>query len=260
MHRHGGVHGRTGRFISETSEYFTATALFTEHLRMNSRNLSKMQNASHACRICLVRHGETAWNAERRLQGQLDIPLNETGLAQAAATAVRLKALGLDFSALYVSDLQRTRQTAEAISRLHALDGRPEPRLRERHYGIFQGLTYAEAEQHHPELYRRFAARDPEFAFAGHGESLIAFAARTSAALNEIAARHAGQAVLAVTHGGVLDIAHRLTSGAALNAPRDFPIPNAALIWIERTDGTWHLLAWADESHLGEALDELPNA
>ncbi|ENO85285.1 histidine phosphatase family protein [Thauera linaloolentis] len=219
-----------------------------------------MQNLSNSCRICLIRHGETAWNAERRLQGHLDIPLNETGLAQAEAVARRLQAFGQGFAALYCSDLQRARQTAAAITHRHALEAIQDGRLRERHYGLFQGLTYGEAEQCHPELYRRFKAREPEFGFPEHGESLGAFSARVHAALHDIADHHAGQAVLVVTHGGVLDIVHRLASGEPLSTPRDFPIPNAALNWVEHTNGAWRLLAWADEGHLGGALDELPNA
>lgn len=214
--------------------------------------------SARACRLCLVRHGETAWNTERRLQGHIDIPLNDNGLAQAEATARSLH--GAAFAALYSSDLQRARQTAAAITRHHGLDAAPDQRLRERHYGFFQGLTYEEAARRHPEFYRRFKARDPELAFPECGESLGTFAARVRAALNEIAARHAGDTVLVVTHGGVLDIAHRLATGKPLDSARDFAIPNAALNWIEHEAGHWRLLAWADERHLQAALDELPNA
>ena len=213
-----------------------------------------------SCRICLVRHGETAWNAERRLQGHLDIPLNDIGLMQAAATAIRLRGLEHPFSALYCSDLMRARQTAAAIASRQSLAMLADPRLRERHYGMFQGLTYDEAERQHPEFYRRFKAREPDFGVPRQGESLTGFSTRVGAALGDIASRHAGQAVLVVTHGGVLDIARRLATGMALELPRDFPIPNAALNWIEHTGDGWRLLAWAQEEHLGMALDELPNA
>jgi len=114
-----------------------------------------------ATRFCLVRHGETAWNTERRLQGHLDIPLNDTGRAQAAATA---DALADDrFHALYTSDLARAQDTAQALA---ARIERPVAQitaLRERHYGIFQGLTYDEAMTRHPEIcisrWRRKSAR-----------------------------------------------------------------------------------------------------
>lgn len=214
-------------------------------------------SASSECTICLVRHGETPWNAERRLQGHLDIELNTNGLAQAQRTAHSLA--GQRFAAIYSSDLQRARQTADAIAGRCAQPVHAEPRLRERHYGAFQGLTYEEAETRFPEAFARFKAREPEFPFPGEGESLIGFAARIHAALGAIAARHAGTQVLVVTHGGVLDIAHRLATGKALTATRDFAIANAALNWIAHRDGEWRLIAWADERHLQSALDELPN-
>jgi probable phosphoglycerate mutase len=209
-------------------------------------------------RLCLVRHGETAWNAERRLQGHLDLPLNETGLVQAEATAASLR--GHQFAAFYCSDLVRARQTAAAAERLLDLVPALEPDLRERHYGAFQGLTYEEARGRFPEAYARFDAREPGFAFPDGGESLAGFAARIRAALERFAARHAGQSVLIVSHGGVLDIAHRLATGKALEAPRDFVIPNAALNWITYDNGAWDLVAWADRRHLEQSRDELSNA
>jgi probable phosphoglycerate mutase len=209
-------------------------------------------------RICLVRHGETDWNAERRLQGHIDVPLNATGLAQARATAANLAEHG--FIAVYTSDLQRARQTAAEAARALDLEPQPEPRLRERRYGKFEGLTYAEAKSRYPEGYQRFHERDPSYAFGEEGESLEDFAARIRAALETLAERHAGEQILVVTHGGVLDIAHRLTSGKSISCARDFDIPNAALNWIEYTGEGWRLLAWAEQAHLTDARDELPNA
>ncbi len=211
-----------------------------------------------ATRLCLVRHGETDWNAERRLQGHLDIPLNTVGERQARATAASLAAER--FAAVYTSDLLRARQTAAAI----CAAGHPPPladaRLRERHYGLFQGLTYAEAETRHPQAYARFHAREPDFAFPGSGESLSAFAARIDAVLADLAHRHAGSQLLIVCHGGVLDIVHRLATGKALQPPRDFVIPNAALNWIVHDAQGWRLQAWAEQRHLDGARDELANA
>jgi probable phosphoglycerate mutase len=209
-------------------------------------------------RLCLVRHGETAWNAQRRLQGHLDVPLNDTGHAQARATAARLT--GHAFAAVYCSDLARARQTADAAARALAMTPVATAALRERHYGAFQGLTYAEARARFPAEYDRFAAREADFAFPHGGESLSGFADRVAAALREIAERHAGAQVLVVTHGGVLDVAHRLATGKPLEAARDFAIPNAALNWIAFAAGRWQLLAWADADHLALARDELPNA
>ena len=209
-------------------------------------------------RLCLVRHGETAWNVERRLQGHTDIPLNETGLAQARATAASLAAE--HFDAAYSSDLTRARQTADAIAARCGLTPGFDASLRERNFGAFQALTYDEARARFPHDYHRFETRDPEFTFPDGGENLREFAERIRCTLEGIARRHRGGRVLIVTHGGVLDIAHRIATGKSLQAPRDFTIPNAALNWIAWNGETWSLIAWAEQRHLGRALDELPNA
>jgi len=211
-----------------------------------------------SARLCLVRHGETAWNADRRLQGHLDVPLNEIGHVQALATAASLA--GQHFAGFYSSDLRRAQQTAAAAVSTVGVEATLEPELRERHYGAFQGLTYGEARERFPDDYARFDAREPDFAFPGGGESLRNFATRIHRVLRRIAKSHAGQQTLIVTHGGVLDIVHRFATGASLDAPRDFKIPNAALNWIEFNGESWRLIAWADLRHLESARDELPNA
>ena len=208
-------------------------------------------------RFCVVRHGETGWNAERRLQGHVDIPLNATGEAQALATAQLLS--GHAFDAAYTSDLRRAADTAAAIcaSRRPAS---PRADLRERHYGIFQGLTYTEAETRHPEAYAHFEARTPDEPIPGGGESLTRFQARIRAAFDAMADAHAGQTVLVVAHGGVLDILNRMARQRPLEEPRDFKIPNAALNWLRRAPEGWSIEAWAQEAHLPGARDELPNS
>lgn len=209
-------------------------------------------------RICLIRHGETDWNAARRLQGHVDTPLNAVGQGQALATAALLAGQG--FQALYTSDLLRARQTAAAAAAACALTPQAEPRLRERHYGLFQGLTYDQAAVKHPEDYRRLHERELHFSPPGAGESLRAFAIRIQGILEDLASRHPGASILLVTHGGVLDIAHRLASRLPLESPRNFPIPNAALNWLEYSAGDWRLLEWARQEHLQSPRDELPRA
>ncbi len=211
----------------------------------------------HLTRLCLVRHGETAWNAERRLQGHLDIPLNENGERQAESTCDALAPLRFD--AIYSSDLSRARATAEPAARRLGSTPKPLPGLRERHYGVFQGLTYEQARQQHPEAYALFEQRDPDFTFPGGGESLAGFQSRVINTLQAIAQAHRGEQILVVTHGGVLDIVHRQCTGKPLHTPRDFEIPNAALNWIAIGEARWDLIAWADRSHLHHTRDELPN-
>jgi len=205
-----------------------------------------------SARICLVRHGETAWNAEGRVQGQTDVPLNELGHAQARAVAQALA--GERFAALYTSDLTRVRQTARPAAERLGLVPCAESRLRERHYGMFETLTYREAKERFPADYARFRERDPDFDFAG-GESLSAFNARALACVAAIAARHAGAAVLVFTHGGVLEMVYRRAAGMPLSSARDFEIPNAALNWVEIGAEHWRVHAWAERGHLEVASD-----
>jgi probable phosphoglycerate mutase len=206
--------------------------------------------------LVLIRHGETSWNAEGRVQGQTDVPLSDVGHAQARALA---DALGDErFAAIYSSDLLRVRQTADPVARRLGLPVRLDERLRERHYGMFETLTYAEVKVRFPEEYARFRAHDPEFDFRG-GEALRGFFERSVRCLAEIAGRHAGEDVLVFTHGGVLDMAFRHANRLGLAAKRDFEIPNAALNRIEITGDAWTVLAWAERAHLESALDDLPD-
>jgi 2,3-bisphosphoglycerate-dependent phosphoglycerate mutase len=207
-----------------------------------------------AARLCMVRHGETAWNAEGRVQGQLDIPLSAAGLAQAQSVAAALPSGR--FSALYSSDLARVRQTAQPAAEKLGLEVRVEACLRERHYGAFQGLTYVQAKESLPADYARFKAKDPQFAF-GSGESLSDFFARAMQCIGAIAMRHDGEEVLVFTHGGVLEMAYRHASGCGLSSPRRCELPNAALNWIEVGEREWTVLGWADCAHLAAALDDL---
>ncbi len=203
----------------------------------------------------MVRHGETAWNAEGRVQGQTDVPLSATGEAQARAVAAALA--GERFSVLYSSDLARVRQTAAPTAAALGLAVRLDARLRERHYGKFETYTYAEVRERLPQDFARFKAKDPDYDF-GSGESLRAFNARALECVGEIAARHAGETVLVFTHGGVLEMVHRHVLGSGLQAPRDFEIPNAALNWIDIGAHGWRVTAWAEVGHLARSLDDLP--
>jgi probable phosphoglycerate mutase len=216
-----------------------------------------MQEIPTTTRICLVRHGETEWNAERRIQGQIDIALNAHGLRQAAGAGRWLQKAGI--SALYSSDLKRARMTAEVIGQALGLTATLVPEMRERRYGIFEGLTYAEAAEKHPEGYAAFEGRNAHYNFE-NGESLVDMFVRVSGKLQDIAARHQGQHVVVVVHGGVLDIINRFVRANPLEVPRDFLIPNAGLNWVSCVDGRWHIDSWGETAHLeAAALDELPS-
>jgi probable phosphoglycerate mutase len=207
-------------------------------------------------RLCLIRHGETAWNAEGRVQGQLDIPLSATGLAQAAAVSVALK--GESFDAIYSSDLVRVRQTAQPSANMLKKQPLLDERLRERHYGVFQSITYVEAKERFPEDYARFRSKDLDFDFET-GESLRGFDERVLVFFRELLESRKGQNLLVFTHGGVLEILYRHATGRGLTTPRDFEIPNAALNRLTY-NGEWRIDAWADVHHLSVTLDDLPDA
>lgn len=208
------------------------------------------------CELILVRHGETAWNRERRLQGHIDVPLNDEGLWQARAVA---RALAIERpDVLYSSDLIRARQTAEAIAHATGLPLVQEPRLRERNYGVFEGVPMAELPQRFPREYDEWRRRVPEAVIEG-AETLVAFSARVEAILQTLAQRHAGQTVVVVTHGGFLDAAYRVTTGVGIVQERRWDLLNASINRIRHEGGHWVLRAWADVEHLqaAGALDEL---
>ena len=209
--------------------------------------------------IVLIRHGVTDWNQDRRFQGQIDIALNAAGLRQAEMTAARfaIDATLADIAAVHSSDLARASQTAEPIARRLGLPMQLDASLRERHYGVFQGLTGEEIVRRHPEAWKRWLAREPGYELPGGGESLVDFHARVERALEGLVARYRSRTVVAVAHGGVLDCAFRIASGLALEAARHHDLFNASLNRIEHDGERFRLVHWGDISHLGEALDDV---
>ncbi len=197
--------------------------------------------------IYAVRHGETDWNRAGRFQGQIDIPLNAAGQHQAVRLARRLA--DTPFKAIYCSDLARARETVAPLATLHGLKVEAEVRLRERSYGVFEGLTRAEIAQRHPVEYLRWLERDPDFVIPG-GESMRGFSKRALAVVREIAARHARDSVLILTHGGVLDVIYREALGLPLGKARSWKIDNAALNQVRVEAGRIGIVAWADRAHL----------
>ncbi len=205
-------------------------------------------------RICFVRHGETDWNVEKRIQGHIDIGLNETGRAQALAMA--FNAAHVSFKAIYSSDLVRAHETAKALAERENVEIKLLPQLRERHYGIFQGITAAEGAERYPEAYKHYMARDAGYHFET-GESMTQLVARVSEAVDWMVRHHGGQTIAAVTHGGVLDILFRKATGRPLHTPRDFKIPNCGLNWFHFDGQGWHLESWGDRHHLTSVLVEV---
>ena len=200
--------------------------------------------------VIIVRHGQTEWNLKLVRQGHLDSPLTEKGVAQANALAQRLAQE--KFTALYSSDLGRAVQTARLIANATGHRIITDQRLRERHLGIFQGLSGEEIRKRFPEEYRCHRTMGPTYIIPG-GESVEQQVARNIGYLNEIAEKHSGEAIVVVSHGGVLSGLFRHTFSIPFEAPRRFEFTNAGLNVFVYDQGNWFLQTWGDVSHL--ALD-----
>lgn len=210
----------------------------------------------NATRILAIRHGETAWNVDTRIQGQLDIGLNDIGRWQAERVGQALR--DEDLAAIYSSDLMRAFETAQAIARHHAqsrqLSVVGHVGLRERHFGHLQGQTWAEIETGWPEDAKLWRGRDPHWSPLG-GESLTALRARISASVNALASQHLGEQIVLVAHGGVMDALYRLATNQAIEAPRSWHLGNAAINRLLWTPQGLSLVGWGDVSHFDDASD-----
>lgn len=198
--------------------------------------------------LVIVRHGETEWNRERRIQGyHADSALTAAGEAQAAALAGRLAREGID--ALFASDLGRTRSTAHPIGQATGVAPVHDPGLRERSYGIFEGRTFAEIQEHYPAEYGRIMARDPDYAAPG-GESALQFRDRVLATLERIAVNCLGKRAAVVTHQGVLGVLYRHALDLPLDSTQRPPMLNASCNHFRYCSGRWIVESWCDVTHL----------
>jgi 2,3-bisphosphoglycerate-dependent phosphoglycerate mutase len=205
--------------------------------------------------LILVRHGVTAWNLEKRFQGQIDTPLSELGHEQAERTADAL--MGEPVSSLYTSDLLRAQQTAIPISENLGLPLLADISLRERHFGKFEGKRHVELQEESADDYARWKARDLDFDFGGDGgEPLTRFAKRVEMALAQVIKRSIAQtagdvkSILVVTHGGVIDVAHYLATKSPLNQAREHAIENCSINRIGWDGKQFHLISWGELDHL----------
>jgi broad specificity phosphatase PhoE len=180
----------------------------------------------HIKSVYLARHGETAYNHEGRFQGQQQVPLNDTGRAQAAELAERAVAYG--FRALWCSPLLRARETADIVAARIGLQPVEDPRLMETDAGDWTDLTFAEVRAQAPERFDAFAAADPGFAFPG-GESFAEQEMRVNAALERVQA--GALPALVVCHGMVIRAA--LYTRAEDGQPPFQRVPNAAIVPLD---------------------------
>ncbi len=197
--------------------------------------------------VIVVRHGETEWNTEGRRQGHLDSTLTAKGRAQAEALAQRFTPESCD--AIYSSDLGRAYETARTIAEKTGHEVVSDERLRERNLGIFQGLDGDEIRKRYPTEYEEHRNGGADHAVP-MGESFRQQTERNMRCLEELAARHAGEIIMVVTHGGVLSALFRHTLDISLDAPRRFSFKNASVNLFKFQDGTWGLETWGDVTHL----------
>ena len=206
--------------------------------------------------LLFIRHGETDWNRQQRFQGQIDVPLNATGQAQAGRMAARLAADRHD--ALFSSDLQRARATAAPLAAAWGRTAVPLPGLREQHFGVLEGLDVPTIQARHPELWQRWLEHRADYALPG-GESLRQFHTRVMAAVRELVDAGHGARLAVVTHGGVLDMLWRSAHGLPLDGQRACDIPNTGLNRLRWAGGTLQVQSWADAEHLAGPA-EVPGA
>lgn len=209
--------------------------------------------------ILLIRHGETDWNVDKRLQGHIDIALNAEGLRQAAALGAALADEALD--AIFASDLQRARDTAQAIARPQGLKVQIVPALRERCYGGFEGLCHQEIAERYPADYVAWKARELDVRYpAGErvAETIREFSVRVVAAMTELVQQSNYRKIAVVTHGGVLECLYHWSQQSGLGQVRDFEIFNASINRLHWDGHHLHIRQWGDIAHLGaESLDEV---
>lgn len=196
----------------------------------------------------LVRHGETLWNLEGRLQGQQDSPLTERGMAQAKAVATRLADERI--AAIYASNLNRVLIMAQQIADRTGAAIIQDPRLRERSNGCFEGLTRDEAEQQYPDLFQQYGAnRSPDFAIPG-AESARQLLERGLAFFTELAASRAGERVVVVSHGGLLSSVLRHIIGVPLGEKHGFRLENGSISLVNHSAAQWQVVTLGEIFHL----------
>ncbi len=207
---------------------------------------------SGATTLLLIRHGETAWNAEHRIQGQLDVPLSPHGIWQARRLADRLARERID--AVVASDLARAWLTAVPAAEAFDLEPRPDARLRERRFGIFEGQTLEEVAARWPDEFARWRERDPAWTIP-EGESGQDLIERVMDALHDYTVAHAGGTVAVIAHGGTLDVAYRAARALAWDAPRQHLMGNANINRIAALAAPLRLeiVEWGDAAHLEQA-------
>jgi len=211
-------------------------------------------------RLILVRHGETDWNAEGRIQGMLDVPLNALGLAQAKIVGEEL-ARSVDVASIISSDLVRTRETAKPLVEGTGFPITFDARLRERHFGVLQGITYDEWRTRDAEGMARYHSGDADYGPEG-GETARAFLDRCVSAITDLVIGCEEKTLILVTHGGVVSSMYRHSQGLEFHSQRTWSVPNASIsewrVAYQNEAPVFYCDRIGDAAHLEEpALDEV---
>jgi 2,3-bisphosphoglycerate-dependent phosphoglycerate mutase len=202
--------------------------------------------------VTLIRHGETEWNVAMRLQGMQNSNLTEKGMDQARMASKAL--MKRTFDVLISSDLERAVKTAEILNAYHHLPVEQNKLLRERNFGVMEGLTREQILARYPETYHGYMNREDTYRIP-EGESLAEFYGRVTGAIKRIVKDRPGKRILIVTHGGVLDCMMRMIFNYPLTAPRRFSIFNASINDFTFENGNWHLETWGNiDFQQGEAV------
>jgi len=202
--------------------------------------------------LYLVRHGETAWNAGGRFQGQQDTQLSETGRAQARSTAEALA--GRHFDAIFTSDLARAAETAASIAAPHRLPVIPDPRLREAFFGEWEGLSVAEVSERWPDVIAAWRADSLRTRPPG-GETLQQVLARVTDFTNEVLGQYPDGELCIVGHGGSLRALLVYALGGDEALFRRLRLDNCSLSIVRVTGDRWSLLLFNDTCHLGAPVE-----
>jgi 2,3-bisphosphoglycerate-dependent phosphoglycerate mutase len=208
-------------------------------------------------RVTMVRHGETEWNVAMRLQGKQDSNLTKNGLHQVKLVSDALSTYNFDI--LISSDLGRAMKTAEIINKKHNLEIISDSSLRERNFGIMEGLTREQIQDRYPEVFNGYMDRKDIYCIP-EGESLVDFYERVTIGLRHLTKTYAGKNMLIVSHGGVLDCVMRMVFNYSLSAPRRFSIYNASVNSFTVIGDDWFLEQWGNIDHQkiqSISLDEL---
>ena len=199
-------------------------------------------------KVVVIRHGETLWNVDRKLQGQGNSDLTKLGVKQAELAAGAIQAEKFDFC--YSSDLPRCIHTAEIITRNLGLDIITDERLRERNFGVLQGMTKEEIENVYPEIFQRFKMGNINFEVP-KGESFNGFFNRVKDFFEDQKIMDKqNKNILVITHGGVLDCLMRMIMNISLDAHRNYSIYNTSINRFSILNDVWKIDTWGDINHL----------